>query len=117
MKFPTDHRVGEIRGDQVLARECYQAPLASGENHTWVINELKPILEPSEIPQEVEIILGDSSRVLKIGTTLPTAEKEKMISFLRANQDVFTWRQEDMPGIDRKIIQHHLNVNLECKLV
>ena len=56
VKFPIAHEVGEIRGDQVLARECYQATLASGENHTWVINEPKPILEPSETPQEVEIV-------------------------------------------------------------
>ena len=39
MKFPTTHNVGEIRGDQVLARECYQANLAFEVNHTWVINE------------------------------------------------------------------------------
>lgn len=39
-----------------------------------------------------------------------------MISFLRANQDVFAWKHEDMPGIDRKIIKHRLNVN-PCKLV
>ena len=32
VKFPTARRVGEIRGDQVLVRECYQAALASGEN-------------------------------------------------------------------------------------
>ena len=38
VKFPTTHGVGEIKGDQVLAKECYQATLASGENHTWVIN-------------------------------------------------------------------------------
>ena len=59
VKFPTTHKVGEIRGDQVLVRMCYQATLVSGENHTWVINELEPTLEPSEIPQEVEIVLGD----------------------------------------------------------
>ena len=85
VKFPTTHGVGEIRGDQVLARECYQATLAFGENHTWVINELEPIPEPSETPQEVEIFLRDSTKVLKIETTLLTLEKEKMISFLRAN--------------------------------
>ena len=61
MKFSTAHRIGEIRGDQVLARECYQATLASGENHTLGINEPKPILEPSKTPQEVEVVLGDSS--------------------------------------------------------
>jgi len=80
-----------------------------------VINEPEPIPEPSEIPQEVEIVLGDLTKVLKIGTTLLTSEKEKMISFLRVNQDVFTWKHEDMPRIDRKIIQHHLNINPECK--
>ena len=56
MKFPTAHGVGEIRGDQVLAKEYYQAALAFGENHTWVINESEPIPEPLETPQEVEII-------------------------------------------------------------
>ena len=86
---PIAHRVGEIRGDQVLARECYQAALASRENHTWVINESKPILELSKTQQEVEIVLGDSTKVLKIRTALPTSENKEMISFLRASQDVF----------------------------
>ena len=40
-----------------------------------------------------------------------------MISFLRANQDVYAWKHEYMPKIDRKIIQHHLNINLKCKPV
>lgn len=29
VKFPTPHRIREIHGDQLLARECYQAVLAS----------------------------------------------------------------------------------------
>ena len=82
-----------------------------------MINEPEPILEPSEIPQEVEIVPEGSTKVLKIRIALLTSKKEKMISFLRANQDVFTWKHEDMPRIDRKIIQYRLNVNLECKLV
>ncbi|XP_030958569.1 uncharacterized protein LOC115980462 [Quercus lobata] len=115
VKFPTAYGIGEIKGDQVLARECYQVALASGENHTWVMNELEPIPESSKIPQEIEIVLGDSTKVLKIKTILLASKKEKMISFLRANQDVFTWKHEDMPKIDRKIIQYRLNVNPECK--
>ena len=35
VKFSTAHGVGEIRRGQVLARECYQATLASGENYMW----------------------------------------------------------------------------------
>ena len=34
VKFPTENGVGEVKGDQVLARECYQAMLATKENHT-----------------------------------------------------------------------------------
>ena len=81
VKFPTAHRVREIRGNQVLAKECYQAALASGENHTWVINELEPI--PNR--QKHHRKLGDLTMVLKIGSALPTMEKEKMVSFLRVN--------------------------------
>ena len=86
VKFPTAHWIREIKGDQVLARECYQAALASEENYKWVINELEPVLEPSKIPQEVEIVPGDSTKVLKIGIALPTLEKENMISFLKATK-------------------------------
>ena len=69
-----------------------------------MINEPEPIPKPLERPQEVEIVLGYLMKVLKIGTALPTSGKEKMISFLRANQDVFAWKNEDMLEIDRKII-------------
>ena len=82
-----------------------------------MINEPEPIPEPSKIPQEVKIIPGDPTKVLKIRIALLTWEKEKMISFLRANQDVYAWKHEYMPKIDRKIIQHHLNINLKCKPV
>ena len=117
VKFPITHGIGEIRGDQVLAREFYQAALASRENHTWVINEPEPTAKPSETPQEVVIVTRDLTKVLKIRSALPTLEKEKMVSFLRANQDVFSWKHEDMPRIDWNIIQKHLNVNIECKPV
>ena len=33
VKFPIAHGVGEIKGDQVLAREYYQATLVWGEPH------------------------------------------------------------------------------------
>ena len=42
VKFLTEQGIGEIRGDQVLARECYQAVLALKENHTLVIKEKTP---------------------------------------------------------------------------
>ena len=29
IKFPTEHGIGEVRGDQIAARECYLASLGS----------------------------------------------------------------------------------------
>ena len=113
MKFSTAHGVREITGNQVLARECYQAAFASGENNTWLINEQEPILNRQKHHRK----LGDLTKALKIGLALPTLEKEKMVSFLRVNQDVFAWKHKDMPRIDRKIIQQRLNVNSKYKLV
>ena len=34
VKFPIKNGVREVKGDQVLARECYQVVLAIKENHT-----------------------------------------------------------------------------------
>ena len=37
VKFLIENGIGEVKGDQVLARECYQAVLAGKENHMWMI--------------------------------------------------------------------------------
>jgi hypothetical protein len=40
VKFPTEHGVGEVRGDQIATRECYLASLGTeGENQTMTIEE------------------------------------------------------------------------------
>lgn len=90
VKFPTAHDIGEIREDQVLAREYCQAILALRENHTWMIGKPKPILKPSEASQGVEVVLGDPSKVLKIVSALSASKETKITTFLRENQDFFT---------------------------
>ena len=67
----------------------------------WMIDELEPVLELSEVPQEIEFVPRDPSKVLKIGSTLLASEKMKITNFLRENQEVFAWKYEDMPVIDR----------------
>ena len=37
--------------------------------------------------------------------------RHPLIHFLKHNKDLFTWKQEDMGGIDPAIITHRLNVN------
>ena len=102
VKFPTEQGVGEIKGNQVLGRECYQAVLASKENHTWTIEEKTP--EIIEKLETIELVEGSPEKTTQIGTNLNPETKEEIVSFLKDNLDVFAWSHEDLPGIPASII-------------
>ena len=114
VKFPIDNEVDKIKGDQILAKECYQAVLAARENHTWMIEEKENKVEALET---VALVEDGTTKTIIIGTTLSPKMRTRLIEFLKENLDVFTWSHEDMPGISPKIIQHKLNVNPERKPV
>ena len=76
-----------------------------------------PVPESSKVPQEIEVVLGDPSKVLKISSALSALKKTKITNFLRVNQDIFAWKHEDMPRIETGVIQHCLNVNPGCRPV
>ena len=114
VKFPTNNRVSKVRGDQILARECYQAVFAIKENHTWMIEEEENKVETLEI---VALVEDEVTKTIRIGTTLSPEMRTRLIKFLKENLDVFAWSHEDMMGISPKIIQHKLNVNPERKPV
>ena len=60
IKFPTEYGVGEVRGDQVAARECYIATLEM-DDHLQIISieKQRTNVEPVE---GLEEILLDNSR-------------------------------------------------------
>ena len=69
IKFPTEYRVGEVRGDQVVARECYIAMLEMDDClQIMCIEEQRMMAEPMEGLEEV--LLDDSrpERTTRIGT-------------------------------------------------
>ena len=101
VKVPTNNGVGEVRGDQILARECYQAVLATRENHTWIIGEEENKVEALET---VALVEDGNAKTTRIGTMLSLEMRTRLIKFLKENLDVFAWSHEDMPGISLKII-------------
>ncbi|XP_050247585.1 uncharacterized protein LOC126695025 [Quercus robur] len=115
VKFPTDNGVGEVKGDQVLAKECYQAVLAGKENHTWTIEEKEE--DGMETLETVELVEGNTGKTTKIGTTLSPEMRTRLIKFFKENLDVFAWSHEDMPYISPEVIQHRLNVDPSKKPV
>ena len=99
----------------MLARECYQAVLASKENHSWVIKNKTP--EIVEKLETIELVERDLTKTTQIGTSLSTKTREEIVNFFKDNLNVFTWSHEDMPSIPTNIIQHHLNIGPEKKPV
>ena len=77
VKFPTENGVGEVKGDQVLARECYQAVLVAKENHTWMIEEREE--DKVEALEEVKLVEGKTTKTTRIGMTLSPELKLMLI--------------------------------------
>ena len=114
IKFPMEYGIGELRGDQVAARECYIAMLEMEDHQqTMCIREQRTMAEP--VKELEEVILDESrpGRTTRMGTLANPTIRQDLAGFLRMNQDVFAWSHEDMPGIDPSIIVHRLNVNPE----
>ncbi len=49
-----------------------------------------------------------------MGKKLAEGDKEKLVSYLLMNKDLFAYSLKDMPGVDPRIIQHSLKVHLEA---
>jgi hypothetical protein len=112
VRFPTEHGIGELKGDQATARECYFASLGPEATHqTMKIDEGHKLVEPTEELEEIVLDDDEPSKKTSIGTKMDRTIREAMISFLKSNLVVFAWTHDDMPGIDPATICHKLNVD------
>ena len=115
VKFPIENGIGEVKGDQVLAREYYQAVLAAKENHTWMIEEKED--EKVATLETMKLVDGEPMKTTKVRMTMSSNTKKKLVQFLKENLDIFAWNHEDMLGISPEIIQHKLDVDPDKKPV
>ena len=90
IKFPTEYGVGELRGDQVAARECYIAMLEMEDHQqTMCIGEQRTIAEPVEELEEVALDELRPGRTTRMGTLASPAVRQDLANFLRTNRDIF----------------------------
>ena len=116
IKFPTANGVGLVRGDQRVARECYLASMKQKAVDNIYMNELDMRDEVSIRPtpsEELEPIQLDDQpkHLVYIGSKLAKDVRDLLIHFLKHNIEVFSWKQEDMGGINPAVITHKLNIN------
>jgi hypothetical protein len=116
VQFPKEHSIGELKGDQAAARECYFASYEPETRHQiMAINEGQTLIEPTE---KLEVVVLDDKKPDKttnIETKMDGRMRKAIIEFLKGNLDVFAWTHEDMPGINPSVISHKLNVDLSIR--
>ena len=63
--------------------------------------------ETKQIPVDED---GSTNATFTIGAHLKPEQEEALVGFLRANKEVFAWEPDQLAGIPRSVIEHHLNV-------
>ena len=90
IKFPTEYGVGEVKEDQVAARECYIAMLEMNDHQqTMRIEEQWTIAELVEELGEVTFNDLRPERTTRVGTLASQLVRQALTTFLGENQDIF----------------------------
>ncbi|KAK3002348.1 hypothetical protein RJ639_021363 [Escallonia herrerae] len=105
MKFPTENGIGEVKGDQTTARQCYVTSCRSKNKEALIIEDF---LEDTKMQRgelvknlvNIEVYPGDEDKTVRIGSNLKEDTKLELVNLLRTYADVFAWTAADMPGID-----------------
>ncbi|KAK3020962.1 hypothetical protein RJ639_046326 [Escallonia herrerae] len=86
MKFPTEHGIGEVKGDQTTARQCYVTSCQSKNKEALIIEDLREDTkmqrgEPVEDLVSIEVYPGEKDKTVRIGSNLKEVTKLELRSF------------------------------------
>jgi hypothetical protein len=120
MKFPTKNEIGELKGNQVVARKCYNIYLkkimGSGFLPVSVVSSTQEVEIKGEPAESLEEVVVEDGKILKIRSQLDPMIREGIID-LHENMEAFAWTHEDMPIIYLENIVHCLNTSPEASPV
>lgn len=123
LRFPTEHEVEQISGDQVTSKHCFIAVIKAKQlyNRVHIVEVAEqPVLKDvsgtpaKKIVEDLEKVLvkeGEPEKYFLIGTSLGTDKKLQLMDLLRENIEIFTWSAYDTLGLNPKFACHKLNVN------
>ncbi|XP_073138060.1 uncharacterized protein [Henckelia pumila] len=118
IKFPVGDKVGEVRGDQPSSRKCYAETVRVDYKRARQIGkeggqggrEVCYVEESKGEYEEVELVLGQSGKFLRIARDMETNLAKSLKSCLIRNKDVFAWAQGDLIGVSSHVAEHKLNI-------
>ena len=86
IKFPIEYGIRELRGDQVVTRECYIAMLEMEDHQqTMCIGEQRTTMEPVEELEEISLNESRPERTTRMGTLASPLIRQALVAFLRMN--------------------------------
>ena len=94
--------MGEVKGDQVAARKCYNIFMKKVSDLTT--HTMTTVCEEKGEPAESlkEVVEGEG-KVLQIRTCLTSKVREGLVNFLRRNIEVFDWSMRTCQGLVQKL--------------
>ncbi|RLN42469.1 prpol [Panicum miliaceum] len=133
MKIPTAGGVVTVFGSQEEARRCEDNTSQSSKNVHAIKDQKKTEdegcqqetetqeategLQPAEHTKRVPLCEDVPDRTITIGKGLQQAEEERLVCFLRNNQNVFAWSSADLKAVSRDVMEHVLKVDPKHKPV
>ena len=75
---------------------------------------LEPIKEET---QPINLGTDDEPKMIQMGNTITTSEKDALVALLTKFKEVFAWSYKDMPEIDIDIVHHCIPTDLTMKPV
>ena len=74
------------------------------------IEERRIVAEPTEMLEDIPLDENDPEKYTRVGVSMEEKTKQDLVQFLKKSINVFAWSQEDISGIDLRVITHRLNL-------
>lgn len=123
LKFPTKEKVGEVRGDQIMARESYLTAVRGKQKAKETFNvSLNQAVEQKQVKVEpakgiVKVNIDKQGRMVSIGSQMQEEVNKNVTEFLYSNYGMMVYNPIDMERVSRKVIKYSLNVKNDAKAV
>jgi hypothetical protein len=104
--------IDEAEGNDVLPEAEQKAEAQMRQSMKQVEDErMKAVDDIRTVPFCADV----PSRTIMISTEVSKEEENRLLEFLRHNQDVSSWSKIDFKGVHRSVIQHALNTDPKVK--
>jgi hypothetical protein len=125
MKIPGPQGVITVYGNQQTARNIERDFIPGQQNvhclttqcevseatHPTTGEKVKAQLQSNDCTKTVPLDPATPKQTLVISEDLTSYDKEKLISCLSRNKDVFTWSALDLVGVSHIVIEHSLGID------